>query len=103
MRLEYAISVLIRERNKIVKEINKLESDRQKLHKHKLHYDSDLPCENELSSLIRSIENTVSRTIPENIRFLKCDLKSLNDALLQLSHFMDDNECRKECNEVTYN
>ena len=63
MKLEYALSVLIRERNKIVKEINKLEANRKKLCKHKLQYDSDLPCESEISSLIRSIENTVSRTI----------------------------------------
>jgi len=102
MKLEYALSVLIRERNKIVKEINKLEANRKKLCKHKLQYDSDLPCESEISSLIRSIENTVSRTIPENIRFLKCDLKSLNDALFYLSQ-LGDSKWRKECEEVTYN
>ncbi len=94
MRLEYAISVLIRERNKIVKEINKLESDSKRLCKHKLQYNSDLPCGKETSSLINSIENTVSRTIPKNIRFLKCDLKSLNDALLYLSLFMGENQWR---------
>jgi len=71
MKFEYALSVLIRERNKIVKEINKLESDRKKLCKQKLQYVNDLPCENEISSLIKNIENTISRTIPDNIRFLK--------------------------------
>lgn len=103
MKLEYALSVLIRERNKIVKEINKLESDKKKLCRQKLQYDTDLPCENEISSLIKTIESTVSRTIPENIRFLKCDLKSLNDALLYLSQFMGDSELKKECEEVTFN
>ncbi len=101
MRLEYVLSVLIREKNKIVKEINKLESDKKKLFRQKLQYDNDLPCENEISSLIKTIESTISRTIPENIRFLKCDLKSLNDALLYLSQFMGDSEWRKERKEVT--
>lgn len=103
MRLEYVLSVLIREKNKIVKEINKLESDKKKLCRQKLQYDTDLPCENEISSLIKTIENTVSRTIPENIRFLKCDLNSLNDALLYLSQFMGDGEWRKERKKVTCN
>lgn len=103
MKLEYAVSVLIRERNKIVKEINKLESDIKKLHKYKLQHGNVIFDDNEISSLIKNIENTVSRTIPENIRFLKCDLKSLNDALLYLSQFMSDSEWRKECSEVTYN
>jgi hypothetical protein len=102
MRLEYAVSVLIRERNKIVKEIGKLESDREKLRKQKLQYESEHSGEN-IFHLIKSIENTVFRTIPENIRFLQCDLKSLNDALFYLSQCMGNNEWKEECNEVTYN
>lgn len=103
MKLEYAVSVLIRERNKLVKEINKLESDRKKLHKHKLHCDSSLFSENEFSSLLDSIDHTISRTIPENIRFLKYDLKSINDALLYLCQLMGSNELQKECAEITCN
>lgn len=102
MRLEYAVSVLIRERNKIVKEINKLESDKEKLCKQKLQYESENPGAN-ITSLIRNIEITVSRTIPENIRLLQCDLNSINDALYYLSQFMGDTEWNKECNEVKYN
>ncbi len=101
MKLEYAVSVLIRERNKLVKEINKLESDRKKLHKHKLNCDSSLFSENEFSSLLDSINHTVSKTIPENIRLLKYDLNSINDALFHLCQLMGNNETRKEYAEIT--
>lgn len=95
MNLEYAISVLVRERNKIVKEIYKLESEKKKLHKQKLQYTNELFGDNDVTSLLESIDSTVSKTIPENIRFLNLDLKSLNDALLYLCQSVKDNDSKE--------